>query len=429
MSVPELVMNALRAVDHPLVAVQHARVVRVRARVGRRRPARSGRSAPSASPAQPGAAATSRFCSSVPKRYIGIAPSDTPASRVIATDGVDPGQLLQGQAQREVVAAHAAVLLGERQPEQAHLGPSPRRSRTGTPASSSSWPITGATTLVREVLARSCARLLVMIGQRARARNVGHCCSSWGVTTASGWRPARPVAPAADEQARDHAVDRRGQRVLHLHRFDGHHDGVRPSRVDRRRPPRRPPCPASGWCSSASPPARRRGRTAATSCTSSNACTRPSRASQICPLGTAAGAGTRCAPPSSGDRQRRSPSSAAPVVDRLSALVDERPSPALRACRCRQTWSVRSPDMQPERRRRRPPPIRQPTGTSHGSTRTAAGSRLAVHVWPPRRSTRAVHAPASPSRDSRRSSSPVSRLAGAHVGIGQQDAQERRCWW
>ena len=35
--------------------------------------------------------------------------------------GVDPGQLLQGQAEREVVAAHAAVLLREGQPEQAHL--------------------------------------------------------------------------------------------------------------------------------------------------------------------------------------------------------------------------------------------------------------------------------------------------------------------
>ena len=35
--------------------------------------------------------------------------------------GVDPGQLLQGEAEREVVAAHAADRLRERQPEQAHL--------------------------------------------------------------------------------------------------------------------------------------------------------------------------------------------------------------------------------------------------------------------------------------------------------------------
>ncbi len=35
--------------------------------------------------------------------------------------GIDPGQFLQGQAEREVVAAHAAVLLGERQAEQAEL--------------------------------------------------------------------------------------------------------------------------------------------------------------------------------------------------------------------------------------------------------------------------------------------------------------------
>ncbi len=34
---------------------------------------------------------------------------------------VDPGQLLDGQAEREVVAAHPAVLLRERQAEQAHL--------------------------------------------------------------------------------------------------------------------------------------------------------------------------------------------------------------------------------------------------------------------------------------------------------------------
>ena len=36
--------------------------------------------------------------------------------------GVDPGQLLDGQAQGGVVGTHAADLLGERQPEQAHAG-------------------------------------------------------------------------------------------------------------------------------------------------------------------------------------------------------------------------------------------------------------------------------------------------------------------
>ena len=35
--------------------------------------------------------------------------------------GVHPGQFLQGQAEGEVIAPHAAVLLGERQPEQAEL--------------------------------------------------------------------------------------------------------------------------------------------------------------------------------------------------------------------------------------------------------------------------------------------------------------------
>jgi len=52
---------------------------------------------------------------------MGIAPSETPASRVIATEEIHPGQFLQGQAEGEVVAPHAAVLLGERQPEQAEL--------------------------------------------------------------------------------------------------------------------------------------------------------------------------------------------------------------------------------------------------------------------------------------------------------------------
>ena len=35
--------------------------------------------------------------------------------------GIHPGQFLQGQAEGEIVASHAAVLLGERQPEQAEL--------------------------------------------------------------------------------------------------------------------------------------------------------------------------------------------------------------------------------------------------------------------------------------------------------------------
>ena len=45
---------------------------------------------------------------------------------------VDPGQLLESDAEREVVAAHAAVLLGERQAEQPHLAHLRGRSRTGT---------------------------------------------------------------------------------------------------------------------------------------------------------------------------------------------------------------------------------------------------------------------------------------------------------
>ena len=41
--------------------------------------------APSASPEQ-SIGSHSRFCSSVPKRWTGMAPSETPASSVIATD-------------------------------------------------------------------------------------------------------------------------------------------------------------------------------------------------------------------------------------------------------------------------------------------------------------------------------------------------------
>ena len=63
---------------------------------------------------------------------------------------VDAGELLEREAQREVVAAHAAVLLGERQAEQAHLGHARARPRTGT-----SWPCRARTRPARRPRART----------------------------------------------------------------------------------------------------------------------------------------------------------------------------------------------------------------------------------------------------------------------------------
>ncbi|GAA3061978.1 hypothetical protein GCM10020000_51580 [Streptomyces olivoverticillatus] len=56
----------------------------------------------------------------MPKRKIGIAPRETPAFQGDGHGGVHPGQLFEGEAEGKVVAAHAAVLLGEGQAEQAH---------------------------------------------------------------------------------------------------------------------------------------------------------------------------------------------------------------------------------------------------------------------------------------------------------------------
>ena len=52
---------------------------------------------------------------------------------------VDLAEFLERQAQREVVAAHAAVLLGERQPEQAHVGHARRPPRRGRSALRRVW--------------------------------------------------------------------------------------------------------------------------------------------------------------------------------------------------------------------------------------------------------------------------------------------------
>ena len=84
-SVPELVMNALvPLMTHSLPSSDSLAVVVV--------PPASEPAPGSVSPNAPiiepehSRGSHSRFCSSVPNRKIGIAPSETPASRVIATD-------------------------------------------------------------------------------------------------------------------------------------------------------------------------------------------------------------------------------------------------------------------------------------------------------------------------------------------------------
>ncbi|CAM5679290.1 hypothetical protein SMICM304S_05479 [Streptomyces microflavus] len=85
MSVPELVMKHFEPLmTHSSLASSSTAVVRVPP--ASEPPSGSVRpNAPSASPAQ-SFGSHCRFCSSVPKRWSGIAPSETPASSVIATE-------------------------------------------------------------------------------------------------------------------------------------------------------------------------------------------------------------------------------------------------------------------------------------------------------------------------------------------------------
>jgi hypothetical protein len=109
----------LGAVDHPLVAVLggpggQGAGVRPAARLGE---AERGQLLAGGQRAQPALVLLSGAVA--PDRH------GPEADRGLQGDGhrgVDPGQLLDGQAQGGVVGAHAADLLGERQPEQAHGG-------------------------------------------------------------------------------------------------------------------------------------------------------------------------------------------------------------------------------------------------------------------------------------------------------------------
>ena len=83
MSVPELVMNSLLPLTTQLPSLSSARV-----RVPPASEPASGSVSPKPASAWPLASWGSHccFCSSVPNRYTGMAPSETPASRVMATD-------------------------------------------------------------------------------------------------------------------------------------------------------------------------------------------------------------------------------------------------------------------------------------------------------------------------------------------------------
>ena len=120
MSVPELVMNALL----PLMthsSVRSSRTARVRAPpASEPKPGSVRPNAAKDSPASNGGSQR-RFCSSLPYRKIGIAPRQTPASRVIATLESTRASSSIATHRATVVPAHAAELLRERQAEQAHL--------------------------------------------------------------------------------------------------------------------------------------------------------------------------------------------------------------------------------------------------------------------------------------------------------------------
>ncbi len=85
MSVPELVMKHLPPLmTHSFVASSRRAVVRVPP-ASEPAPGSVRPKAPRISP-EHRRGSHARFCSSVPKRWIGMAPSETPASRVMATE-------------------------------------------------------------------------------------------------------------------------------------------------------------------------------------------------------------------------------------------------------------------------------------------------------------------------------------------------------
>ena len=87
---------------------------------------------------------------------------------------VDLAELLEREAQREVVAAHAAVLLGERQAEQPHVG----HARHDLVWERVLFVVLGGDgrhDALREV-AHRLGELLVVVGQRAGGQKFAHDC-------------------------------------------------------------------------------------------------------------------------------------------------------------------------------------------------------------------------------------------------------------
>src|SRR4029450_13202016 len=117
---------------------------------------------------------------------------------------VDLAELLECQAQREVVAAHAAVLLGERQPEQPHVG-HPRHHFVRERMLLVVFGRNGRHHASGEVTHRL-RELFVVIRQRSGSQKIAHDCSSFAsaelpappaaVILASGW-PTLTWSPAA----------------------------------------------------------------------------------------------------------------------------------------------------------------------------------------------------------------------------------------
>ena len=101
---------------------------------------------------------------------------------------VDLAEFLQRQTQREVVPAHAAVLLGERQAEQPHVG----HSRDHLVGERVLFVVLGGDRCdhaLREV-AHRLGQLFIVIGQGARREKVGHESSFWVASAESSAGPA-----------------------------------------------------------------------------------------------------------------------------------------------------------------------------------------------------------------------------------------------
>ena len=109
----------LGAVDDPLVAVQHG---------GGRGPTGIGAGAGFGQPERAEHLPRGQLRQPLGLELLGAEPVDGHRAQAHARfqrdrhGGVDPGKFLDRHAQRHVVPAHPAVLLGEGQTEQAHLG-------------------------------------------------------------------------------------------------------------------------------------------------------------------------------------------------------------------------------------------------------------------------------------------------------------------